>query len=159
MTGVYMGVLFFLFWIILNGRVTMEIVIFGIVISLFLYVFSWKFIGYKPRHELLFIKNLPLVIAYMFVLIKEVVVATVKMAGLIFNMRDIPEPVIVHFPAPVKSNFFQVVLANSISLTPGTITVMVREGEFQVHCYDKSMAKGIDDSVFVHLLKRMEESF
>ncbi|WP_034452676.1 Na+/H+ antiporter subunit E [Butyrivibrio sp. AE2032] len=154
-----MGVLFFLFWIILNGRVTTEIVIFGIVISLFLYVFSWIFIGYKPQHELLFFRNLPLVIAYLFVLIKEVVVATVVMAGFVFNMRDIPEPVIVHFPAPVKSSFFQVVLANSISLTPGTITVRVRDGEFQVHCYDKSMAKGIDDSVFVHLLKRMEESF
>lgn len=154
-----MGVLFFLFWIILNGRVTTEIVIFGIVISLFLYVFSWIFIGYKPQHELLFFRNLPLVIAYLFVLIKEVVVATVVMAGFVFNMRDIPEPVIVHFPAPVKSSFFQVVLANSISLTPGTITIRVRDGEFQVHCYDKSMAKGIDDSVFVHLLKRMEESF
>ena len=154
-----MGVLFFLFWIILNGRVTTEIVIFGIVISLFLYVFSWIFIGYKPQHELLFFRNLPLVIAYLFVLIKEVVVATVVMAGFVFNMRDIPEPVIVHFPTPVKSSFFQVVLANSISLTPGTITVRVRDGEFQVHCYDKSMAKGIDDSVFVHLLKRMEESF
>ena len=154
-----MGVLFFLFWIILNGRVTTEIVIFGLVISLFLYAFSWKFMGYKPYHELLFFRNLPLVIAYILVLIKEIVVSTVVMAGFVFNMRDIPEPVIVRFAAPVKSSFFQVVLANSISLTPGTITVRVRDGEFQVHCYDKSMAKGIDDSVFVHLLKRMEETF
>ena len=154
-----MGVLFFLFWIILNGRVTTEIVAFGLVISLFLYVFSWIFVGYKPYHELLFFKNLPFVIAYLFVLVKEIVISTVVMAGFVFNMRDIPEPVIVRFSAPVKSGFFQVILANSISLTPGTITVRVRDGEFQVHCYDKSMAKGIDDSVFVHLLKRMEESF
>ena len=70
-----MGGLFFLFWIILNGRVTTEIVIFGLVISRFLYAFSWKFVGYKPYHEVLFLKNLPLVIEYLLVLVK---------AGLIF---------------------------------------------------------------------------
>ncbi len=151
-----MGLLFFLFWIILNGRVTVEIVIFGIVISLFLYVFSWKFLGYKSLHEIGVYKNVGLIIIYLLVLIKEVVISTVKMAGFIFNMRDIPEPVIVHFYTPIKNEFLQVILANSISLTPGTITVRLSDGEYQVHCYDKSMAEGINDSVFVRLLKKME---
>ncbi len=153
-----MGVLLFLFWIILNGRVTTEIVVFGVVISLFLYVFSYKCLGYSPRNELIFLKNLPLIIEYLLLLIKEVILSTITMAGLIFNMRDVPEPVIVHFSTRLKSEFLQVILANSISLTPGTITVRLRDGEFQVHCFDKSMAKGINDSKFVHLLLKMEES-
>ncbi len=152
-----MGVLFFLFWIILNGRVTVEIVVFGIVISLFLYVFSWKFLGYNSFHRLGVYRNSFIIIIYLFALIKEVFVSTIRMAGLVFNMRDIPEPVIVHFTTPIKNEFLQVILANSISLTPGTITVRLRDGEYQVHCYDKTMAKGLDDSVFVHLLSKMEE--
>lgn len=154
-----MGVLFFLFWIILNGRVTMEIVIFGIAISLFLYVFSWKFLGYSLKHEVILFKSIPLILTFLLALIKEVVVSTIVMAGFIFNAKYIPEPVIVHFSTPIKSQFLQVILANSISLTPGTITVRLRDGEFQVHCFDKTMAKGIDDSVFVQLLSKMEESF
>ncbi len=154
-----MGVLFFLFWIMLNGRVTAEIAVFGVVISLFLYVFAWKNLGYSPRHELILLRNLPLVLLFLLLLIKEVTVSTITMCGFIFNQKYIPEPVIVHFYTPIQSDFLQVVLANAISLTPGTITIRLRDGEFQVHCYDKTMAKGIDDSAFVQLLLKMERSF
>ena len=48
------------------------------------------------------------------------------------------------------------VLANSITLTPGTITVAMEEDELTVHALDVSLAAGMDDSVFVHMLRRME---
>ena len=46
--------------------------------------------------------------------------------------------------------------ANSITLTPGTITVSLSDDEYVVHCLDKELAQGIDSSVFVELLKRIE---
>ena len=48
-------------------------------------------------------------------------------------------------------------LANSITLTPGTITVSVEGNRFCVHCLDWELADGVEDSVFVELLKEMEE--
>ena len=48
-------------------------------------------------------------------------------------------------------------LANSITLTPGTITVSVEDDRFCVHCLDKELAEGMEDSVFVKLLEEMEE--
>ena len=154
-----MGGLFFLFWIILNGRVTTEILCFGIAISLSLYLFSWKYLGYSLRHEKILFRNLPFIVTFLLVLIKEVFVSTIVMAGFIFNVKYLPEPVIVYFSTPIRSRFLQVILANSISLTPGTITLRLRDGEFQVHCYDKTMARGINDSTLVRLLSKMEESF
>lgn len=50
----------------------------------------------------------------------------------------------------------KVILANSITLTPGTITVSVEGDVFCVHCLDKELAEGIENSVFVQLLERME---
>ena len=47
-------------------------------------------------------------------------------------------------------------LANSITLTPGTITVKLSGDEFSVHCLDKSLAVGLSDSIFVKLLMRIE---
>ena len=47
-------------------------------------------------------------------------------------------------------------MANSITLTPGTITVAIEGNEFVVHCLDKSFAEGIEDSVFVKLLQKMD---
>ena len=51
----------------------------------------------------------------------------------------------------------QVLLANSITLTPGTITVEMKDGEYLIHCYDKTMGEGLDSSVFVSMLKKLEE--
>jgi len=153
-----MGIIFFLFWIILNGKVTIEIAIFGIFISVLIYLFSYQFLDYNPKVELKLVKKIPLIIAFLFVLIKEILFSTIKMIGFIFNHRDIPEPVIVHFMSPLKSEFADYILATSITLTPGTIAVRLRDGEFQIHCYDKELARGLDDSNFVHLLQKMEES-
>ena len=48
------------------------------------------------------------------------------------------------------------ILANSITLTPGTITVSLEGNDFYVHCLDKEFAEGIDSSAFVELLQKME---
>ena len=56
----------------------------------------------------------------------------------------------------LKTDTARVVLANSITLTPGTITVTLEGDEFVVHCLDKELADGIENSVFVALLRRME---
>ena len=57
----------------------------------------------------------------------------------------------------MKSKFLQVVLANSITLTPGTITVDIEGDEFDVYCLDLTMADGIEDSIFVRELVKAEE--
>lgn len=153
-----MSIVFLLFWIALNGRVTMEILLFGIAISAGATWLLWRLLDYKPRYDWLLIKSLPIALCYVLVLVREVILATLCMAGFIFNHRDIPEPVLVSFTAPLKTELARTILADSITLTPGTITVDMHEGEFQVHCYDKSLALGIDESVFVRLLRKWEES-
>ena len=39
--------LFFILWIILNGRITLEIVLFGIVFAALMSLFTHKVLGYK----------------------------------------------------------------------------------------------------------------
>jgi multicomponent Na+:H+ antiporter subunit E len=151
-----MGILFFLFWLILNGRVTLEIIIFGLIISASVYYFSCRFLDYDIANEVRLFKKIPIVLWIVVVLIKEIIKATLTMIGFIFNFRDIPEPALVHFTTALKTDAARYALATFITLTPGTITVRLRDGEFQVHCYDKEMARGIDESVFVQLLLKME---
>ena len=68
------------------------------------------------------------------------------------------EPVIVTFQVPIKSRTLRVILANSITLTPGNITVSMTEDEYVVHCLDKDFSKGLEDSVFVQILQKMEKA-
>ena len=66
------------------------------------------------------------------------------------------QPQMVFFDVDIKSEFLRFVLANSITLTPGTITVDVDDNHFCVHALDYTLAEGIEDSVFIKMLKIME---
>jgi multicomponent Na+:H+ antiporter subunit E len=63
----------------------------------------------------------------------------------------------VYFDADLKSELAKVMLANSITLTPGTITVSVEDNHYCVHCLDRELGAGIENSVFVELLEKIEE--
>ena len=154
-----MLVLFFLFWIILNGRITPEITVFGIVISAAVYLFICFFMDYSPKKDLFLLKKIPLIIAYIAVLIVEIIKANITMARFIFNPEIMAEPVLVRFNTDLSSRLARTILADSITITPGTITVGMDDGSFCVHCYDKSMAEGIEESIFVRLLRRMEKNY
>ncbi len=52
------------------------------------------------------------------------------------------KPALVRFKTDLKTKQARVVLANSITLTPGTITVTLEEDEYVVHCLDKELAEG-----------------
>ena len=66
------------------------------------------------------------------------------------------EPVLVTFQTKIKSPFLRVLLANSITLTPGTITVSLEDDTYVVHALDKDFAEGIENSVFVRMLEKAE---
>lgn len=151
-----MLVLLFFMWLILNGRITVEICVIGVVISAALFYFICRFMDYSIKKEILLFRLLPLLVQYFWVLIKEIVKANICVLKIITSMEKQPEPAIVYFDTGLRTSLSKVMLANSITLTPGTITVSLEENHFCVHCLDKELAEGMEDSVFVELLKKME---
>ncbi|MBO5033590.1 MAG: Na+/H+ antiporter subunit E [Lachnospiraceae bacterium] len=151
-----MYLLFFLLWIIFNGRITTEIVLFGIVIAAALYWFICKFMDFSPKRELMYLKKGGYLIQYLYYLIKEIVAANFATMKLVCSSSKVVEPVLVEFDTHFKNDTSKFLLANSITLTPGTITVSIQGDRFTVHCLDKTLAEGLESSVFVKLLEKME---
>ena len=152
-----MLLLFFLAWVVFNGRLTLEIALFGVVVSCAVYAFICKFMDYSPQKELRFYKKIPLFFQYIWCLLREIVSANIAVYRMILTRRERIEPVIVHVHTDLKTQTGRMLLANSITLTPGTITVAMTDTELLVHCLDKSLSEGIEDSAFVHLLHKLEE--
>ena len=154
-----MYVLFFVFWILLNGRITTEIVLFGLVISAAIYWFICKYMDFSIRKDLLLWKSLGFLLFYLGVLIKEIAVANLNVMKLVYSPKMAPEPGLVYFKADLKSGLARVLLANSITLTPGTVTVSLEGNQYCVHCLDMSFGDGIENCIFVQLLKKWEEGW
>lgn len=152
-----MYLLLFFFWIILNGRLTVEIVVLGLIFAAMVYAFVWKFMGLTWEREKSFWKHFIWGIQYIAILLKEIAVANLVVLKIVLSPKKKVHPVIVSFDAPLKNHILQAILADSITLTPGTITVRLYEEKFEVHCLDESMAEGINDSIFVKMLKKWEE--
>lgn len=151
-----MFLFFLLFWILLNGKLNLEIFLFGVFISLAVYLFCWKFLGYSPQKDLAFARIFIYALQYAVLLVAEIVKANAGVIKEIYTEKTEVDPCILQFTSPFESEVLNVILADSITLTPGTITVELTGREFTIHCLDKSMSEGLDSSSFVKQLKKIE---
>lgn len=151
-----MYILFFLLWVMFNGQITVEIVIFGLIIAAAMYLFVCNFMDYSIKKDLVLIKETGYILQYVGLLVWEIVKANMATIRLIMSIKHKNEPVLVSFKTSLKTPIAKTLLANSITLTPGTITVSLEEDEYVVHCLDKSFSEGLSDSSFVKLLTKME---
>lgn len=62
------------------------------------------------------------------------------------------------FRVPLKSEFLKILLANSITLTPGTITLNIEGDLFYVHVFDYTLGEDLVESPMLKVLLRMEDS-
>ena len=147
-----MVILFFILWLVLNGRFSLELVLLGIPISLAVCAFVVKVLGYSLQTEKKLLRGLPWFLEYLLNLIVEIGKASFSVAALAFNPKAAPEPVIVEFHSGLDSAIMNVILANSITLTPGTTTIFQKGDFFVVHCLRREYAQGLDESSFLRRL-------
>lgn len=80
--------------------------------------------------------------AYVGWLVKEIVVANLDIAKIVLK-RDMPiDPALVSFDSALTTDLARVMLGNSITLTPGTLTVEIEGSRFLVHGISADGATG-----------------
>lgn len=137
-------ILMFSTWLILSG--IFEPLLLGMgAFSSFLVAYFFKDLLF-PSLDPGFIKIFFKFVRYAPWLIWEIVKANFHLVYLVFHprMNDLIDPQIVVFKTNLKSDIAITTLANSITLTPGTITVTAdNEGVFRVHAIDREMAEAL----------------
>ncbi|HPL99730.1 MAG TPA: Na+/H+ antiporter subunit E [Bacillota bacterium] len=148
---IYLG-LFLLFWIILCEKFSIEVFLLGIIISTFVYYLNMHFLSAGNFR----IRKLPLYFLYLMLLVKEIVRANISVAIIVLSPRMNISPCIVRIKTKLKYQLHRVILANSITLTPGTLTVDLKEDELIIHCLVKECISDLIDSKFEKLLLEIE---
>ncbi len=131
----------FAFWLLLSGYLDGFHIITGLISSLLvaclsadlLYPGSTPF-GTRMIRLVRFIRYLPW-------LLYQVIKANFDVAYRVLHPRMPIDPRIIHFKTDLKEEVAIASLANSITLTPGTVTIEARDnGEFVVHAITKEAA-------------------
>ncbi|MDI6885434.1 MAG: Na+/H+ antiporter subunit E [archaeon] len=135
-------VVMFLFWLLLSGFFDAFHITAGIICSAIIALIS---------HDL-FMKEGGLACDKFFKLVLyipwelwQIVLANFDVAYRVIHPKMPIDPRIIEFETTLRSDFALVTLANSITLTPGTVTILVdpEKGKFWVHAIAKSPADAL----------------
>ncbi len=151
-----MYLLLLCFWLILNGRLTAEVILLGLLVTAGVGGLAYVLFGYTPRREWRIDRKIPIFVLYVFVLLWEILKANWAMIGFIVNEKRTIAPTLVTFTTGLHTGFGRFILANSITLTPGTITIRMDGDRLTVHCLKRSMLDTSPDSVFERWIRKLE---
>jgi multicomponent Na+:H+ antiporter subunit E len=89
----------------------------------------------------------------------EIVLANIHVIRVVVHPRmlEIIDPQVIHFRTILTRPISKVTLAQSITLTPGTITIDIRDDEFLVHALDRTVAEGCPGAMEERIRKALEE--
>lgn len=131
-----------IFWISLSGHfepLLLGLGLMSIVLTLFI-AKRMKLID-DEIYSLHLFSQLPSFLVYIF---KEIVKANVDVIKRIFKpINKSISPQLIDIPLPKKSDMERVIYANSITLTPGTVSVELSSDKLTVHALTKEAAQDL----------------
>lgn len=132
----YQAVLLMALWLVLSGRFGLEPIFYG-VLSVGLVVWLNMATGSIPMRTGEYVSGqcikLFRLIPYLFWLMIEIIKAGFFIAYLILHPKMPINPMIVRFQTKLPNPLARVILGNSITLTPGTLTLDIQGDYFAVH--------------------------
>lgn len=148
MTG--LALVLFAFWMVLSGRTETKFVVYGILTAV---VTTWV------TYPLLLVPNkdgskkyyvfgfsIPKMIMYFFWLMWQLVLANIDVLLATTGQELNIDPKVVRFRFRTDNPMASVILANSITLTPGTVTMNVTDdGVYEIHALTVGAAAGVLD--------------
>lgn len=144
----------FVFWLLLSGIYTPFLVLSGLGASIAVAALAQRMeVADREGHPV----HLALgAAAYWPWLMKEILKSGWQVTRIILDPRLPVSPTLARFKPSQKSTVGLVTHANSITLTPGTITVEAGPGEFLVHALTREGAAGLADSEMDRRVSRFE---
>ena len=123
-----------LLWVVLTWSFSVQELAAGVVVSLATALFASKFFIHEDSYRFFSPAKIVSLILYAGTFLKELIKANIEMAKRVYNGCKV-KPGIVKVPTDMKSDYGLSLLANSITLTPGTITMEVAEEDGQNYYY------------------------
>ncbi|MFQ5898345.1 MAG: Na+/H+ antiporter subunit E [Candidatus Methylomirabilia bacterium] len=153
--GLWPSVVMFLglcaLWLVLSGQLDALHLGFGAVCAALVVALTRDVerigtrVDHRGRRAPVFTFSLPWprFLLYLPWLLGQMIMANVQIAYVILHPRLPIAPTVVRFPAELQGDLARTTLGNSITLTPGTITLDVVGQEFTVHALTREAARQV----------------
>ena len=147
-------VLLFLTWLLLSGIYTGLLLGFGVLSCLLVVAVCHRMRIVDPEGHPNHL--IPGLLRYIPWLLWAIVKANIDVARRIVHPRLPMSPRVIQVAASQKTHLGQVIYANSITLTPGTVAVETDEGTIDVHALTREAAEDVRSGVMDGRVTDME---
>ncbi len=152
-----MFIILTVFWLIVAGMYDLQVAVTGIVVSFFIaYINRDNFLEEAER-PVFTLHTLVWLVHYFRDFLVAVLKANIQVAYLVLSPRMPIYPGIIRYSPGIKKESSRVLLGNSITLTPGTLTIFCAEDELTIHALTEENALNLLDWELNEDLKHMEE--
>jgi multicomponent Na+:H+ antiporter subunit E len=136
-----LGLVLFILWLLLSGHTSPLLLGLGLVSVLAVVLIAWRMDLVDPEgHPIHLIWR---AIPYWAWLLLEIFKANIDVARAIVRPRMPVRPTVLRIKAGQKSDLGRVIYANSITLTPGTVTLAVEGEMMEVHALTPGAAEDL----------------
>ena len=142
-------------WMIFSEKISIETWLIGIMIVALTMLMNKSLLPKKKSR--FHFKVILYGIRYFLLLMREIVLANIHVALLVLSPTPKISPVFIHYSTILRSDFYKMVFANSITLTPGTISITLNQDALCIHCLTEKFAKEMTNNQFEASLKKMED--
>ena len=131
------------FWLLLSGHYTPLFFFFAALSIVLVVTISFRMDRVDQETDPLRLS--PSLVSYCFYLAKETVMSNIDMVKRIWGRKVTIAPGVAKIKATQKTRMGKVIYANSITLTPGTVTLDIDEEreEFEVHSIDVALLEDL----------------
>lgn len=131
-----------LFWFLFTGSFHRDEVIAGVVLSLLIALATKSHYRFNILQPDLPVRVFKFLFIYLPRLVFEMVKANIHMASIVLNPKLPLDADIIENRTSLKGDISRLVLANSITLTPGTLTLDVLEDTVVIHTVNRAAYTG-----------------
>ena len=145
------------FWVMLSGMFDPFHFSLGVVCCLLVAQFSSHLL-FKEMRVGFSARQIIGLILYQPWLFWEITLSSLQVAYLVLHpqMKKKMDPQLIRFKTRLKSQFAKVTFAQSITLTPGTITVSINDDEMTVYALTKSAAESLPGEMERRVARALE---
>ena len=155
MSFVLTVLIMFAFWIFLSGEFSFILLLSGVISSLLVSYMSNDLLIGNGDMKLGFIRTIRF-IRFLPWLLWQIVLANIDLALRTLHPKMPINPILINIKNNLKTDLGMVILANSITLTPGTVTIDVNENEFLVHVISEKAAQSLISGEMQARVKKIE---
>ncbi|MEX0828475.1 MAG: Na+/H+ antiporter subunit E [Haliea sp.] len=130
------------FWIINSGHFDFLLLSFGVFSIVIVLVINRIMTRVNEEYHPPIILSLRLP-GYIAWLVKEIILSNIAIIRCIWQRQPAIEPRVFKVKVSQQTDMFKVLYANSITMTPGTVTMEIEGDEFTVHALTRESREGV----------------